>query len=211
MSTELSSLIRGEASIADIAGYLDGLGAAARAAEANALARAEQALLFDKAADAPPIAVAHFVPPAVPDLTPVHHPGRNTIMTLPYFQRFEKRFARAADGSGRLFGYNASNAWFVTPGYFVAYETAARPEWAERGGVVVDSHQVPDADVPAGWPRVVDNGKGLQRLVYHLTRDFMRQVSRHVSIGRASREDERGDRLLDYWFTLCRQDRSSPE
>ncbi|MBX3276047.1 MAG: hypothetical protein KF729_37695 [Sandaracinaceae bacterium] len=209
MPTELSSLIRGEASIADIAAYLDGLDAAPRAAEANALARAEQARLFDKAADAPPIGVEHFVPRGLPDLTPVHHPGRNTIMTLPYFQRFEKRFARAADGSGRLFGYNASNAWFVTPGYFVAYETREHASWAERGGVVVDYHQVPDADVPAGWPRVVDNGKGLQRLVYHLTRDFMRQVSRHVSIGRASREDERGDRLLDYWFTLCRQDRSA--
>lgn len=212
MASPLELLIRGADAIDAIAAHLDGLGAEDREREANALGRDDQARLFEKAADAPAITVEHFVPREVPDLVPVHHPGRNTIMTLPFFQGFQKRFARAADGSGRLFGYNASNAWFITPGYFVAYETSCHEGWPARGGVVVDYFQIPDGEVPAGWPKVVPNSQGLQRLVYHQTRDFMRRVSSHVSIGRASREDHKGDRILDYWFTLCRRDpRSSPE
>ena len=72
--------------------------------------------------------------------------------------------------------------------------------------MVVDYLMVPDADVPEHWPKVVPNSRGLQRLVYHRTRDFMRRVANDVSIGRASTEDGRGDRWLDYWFTLVRLD-----
>lgn len=206
---ELSALIRGEASIAAIAEYLDALEPEPREREVNALRRADQARLFDKAADGPAARLTDFVPEGAADLAPVHHPGRNTIATLTYFQRFEKRFARPADGSARLFGYNASNAFFIRPGYFVAYETEGA-EWRRRGGVVIDYHRVPDAGVPAGWPRVVPNSQGLQKLVYHLTRDFMRKVATGVTIGRASREDDAGDVELDYWFTLVRREPSHP-
>lgn len=200
--SELVSLIRGDAGIDRISAYLDAQPPAARQEEVNALRRADQARLNDKAADAPPLTLAHFVPDDVADLTPVHHPGRNTIMTFPYFQRFQKRFTRPRDDRTRLFGYNASNAWFIHPGYFVAYETEG--DWRERGGVVVDYFQVPDAEVPSAWPKVRTNAQGLQRLVYHRTRDFMRRVSEHVSIGRASRETDR-DLLIDYWFALVRE------
>ena len=206
MPSQLVSLIRGDAPIAEIAAALDAMPGSARRDEVNGLGRKDQARLFDKAEDAPPITLAHFVPDAIDALTPVHHPGRNTILTLPHFQRFEKRFTRPRGDSSRLFGYNASNAWFITPGYFVAYETAGNAEWERRGGVVVDYHQIPDAPLPRGWPVTAPNSRGLQRLVYHLTRDFMRRVSTHVSIGRASRDDGEADQILDYWFTLCRQD-----
>jgi len=206
MSSELLSLIQGDASIAQVSAYLDALSVVARQVEDNSLGRSAQAQLFDKAADAEPITLEHFVPRSRDDLEPVHHPGRNTIMTLPYFQRFEKRFTRPTGDDERVFGYNASNAWFITPGYFVAYETKGHAEWEKRGGVVVDYHQIPDADVPGSWPEPVPNSRGLQRLVYHLTRDFMRRVSSHVSIGRASRDDGKNDSILDYWFILCRQD-----
>lgn len=205
--SELTALIRGDASIASIATYLDALDARAREREVNELRRADQARLFEKAADAERARLTDFVPASVPDLTPVHHPGRNTIATLPYFQRFEKRFARPENDRSRVIGYNASNAWFIKPGYFVAYETDAHGDtWRRRGGVVIDYHRVPDGKVPDAWPRVVPNSHGLQKLVYHLTRDFMRKVSAHVTIGRASREDEKGDVELDYWFTLVRRD-----
>lgn len=209
--SELTSLIRGASPIAELTAYLDALDPARREAEANALGRADQARLFEKAGDAPPSRLTDFVPATVPDLSPVHHPGRNTIATFTYFQRFQKRFTRPAGDRARLFGYNASNASFIKPGYFVAYETKGNEEWERRGGVVIDYHKVPDAGVPAGWPAVVPNEKGLQKLVYHLTRDFMRRVSAHVSIGRASREDEKGDRILDYWFTLCRRDAAATD
>ncbi len=204
--SELIALIRGPSAMADVTAYLDALDPEQREREANTLRGADQARLFDKAADSPPARLTDFVPADTPDLTPVHHPGRNTIATFSYFQRFQKRFTRPAGETKRLFGYNASNAWFIKPGYFVAYETDDREDWRERGGVVVDYHQVPDAGVPSSWPRVVANDVGLQKLVYHLTRDFMRRVSKNVTIGRASREDESGDRILDYWFTLCRRD-----
>jgi hypothetical protein len=204
--SELIALLRGASSTAELAGYLDALDPERREREVNELGRADQARLFEMAADAPPARLTDFVPAHVADQTPVIHPGRNTIATFTYFQRFQKRFARPVDDRARLFGYNVSNAWFIKPGYFVAYETDAKPEWKERGGVVIDYHRVPDAPVPEPWPPVVPNEKGLQKLVYHLTRDFMRRVSKNVTIGRASREDESGDRILDYWFTLCRRD-----
>jgi hypothetical protein len=203
----LEQLIRDETPIGAIAAYLDGLDAQQREREANALARRDQARLFEKAADGPPVTLESYVPRDVGDLVPVHHPGRNTVATLTYFKLFQKRFARPAGDRARLFGYNSSNAFFITPGYFVAYETSGRSaEWQRRGSVVIDYHLIPDAPVPQGWPRIVPNDQGLQKLVYHLTRDFMRRVSAHVTIGRASREDASGDRELDYWFTLCRRD-----
>jgi hypothetical protein len=37
--------------------------------------------------------------------------------------------------------------------------------------------------------------------VYNNTRDFMRRVSQHVSIGTAYK----GDKALGAWFVLCRE------
>ena len=41
----------------------------------------------------------------------------------------------------------------------------------------------------------------LARFIYHRTRDFMRGVSEHVTIGRATREGK----PMDNWFVLCRE------
>lgn len=204
--TDLRTLLAEKPTIAAVAAHLDALGAEERERQANDLSGREQAQLWELAGEGPRIDLEHFVPAARGDLVPVHHPGRNTIPSPRYFQHFEKRFCKPRGESARLFGYNASNASFVHPGYFVAYDTAGHEEWASRGSVVIDYHLVPDEDVPAAWPKVVPNSVGLQRLVYHRTRDFMRRVSSHVSIGRAAKEDEQGDRELDFWFTLCRRD-----
>lgn len=205
--TTLRNLLADKASIGAIAAHLDALDPLERERQANDLTGAEQRRLWDVAADAAPIELEHFVPRARGALEPVHHPGRNTIPSPPYFQRFQKRFCRPRGESARLFGYNVSNASFVHPGYFVAYSTAGHDDaWRSRGAVVIDYWLVPDGDVPASWPEVVPNSVGLQQLVYHRTRDFMRKVSEHVSIGRASKEDDRADVELDFWFTLCRKD-----
>ena len=60
---------------------------------------------------------------------------------------------------------------------------------------------MPQTAVVAGWPTVVPNDWRLSRFVYNQTRDFMRRVSNHVSIGAAFK----GERPLDHYFTLCRQ------
>lgn len=187
--------------IAAIARHLDGLDARTRAGEVLGLDRATQRTLYEKAAAAAPIDLAHFVGDAGPGVEMIHD-GRNTLPLPGPLRGFQKRFCRPADGSARLFGYNEGpTRRVVGPGYFVAVPTAGRPAWQARGAIVVDYFQIPDGPVAAGWPRVVANDWRLQRLVYHHTRDFMRRVSAHVSIGAAFKEE----RPLDHYFVLCRQ------
>ncbi len=206
--TGLTEMIDDERTdILAIGSYLDGLDADARWAEVKQLDRRRQRALYEKAAHAQPIDLAHFVGDAGPRQEVIHD-GVNTLPTLQRWKRFQKRFCRPEGGGGngggdaRLFGYNEGpTRGFIGPGFFVAVPTADRPQWAARGGVVVDYFQVPDGAVADGWPRVVANDWRLQRFVYNETRDFMRRVSRHVSIGAAFKRE----RPLDHYFVLCRK------
>jgi hypothetical protein len=157
---------------------------------------------YEKAALGDPIVLGHIVCDAGVR-EEVIHDGANTLPVPAPLRRFQKRFCwPAGDGRARLFGYNEGvTRRVIGPGFFVAVPTDGRPHWAARGPVVVDYFQVPDGEVAASWPKVVPNTKGLQRFVYDKTRDFMRRVSRHVSIGAAFR----GERPLDHYFVLCRQ------
>lgn len=187
--------------IDEIADFLDRMTEPDRRAAVDSLGRAEQRILFRKAAEAMPIGLEHFVPDEIGDHDPVHHQGRNTLPLPPRHRRFQKCFCRPTDDEGQLFGYNdAPSQSLIGPGYFVATSTASVPSWQVRGGVVIDYFKVPQGPVPDGWPAVVPNSYGLQRFVYQGTRDFMRRVSAHVSIGAAYR----GEKSLDHYFTLCR-------
>lgn len=200
----LRNRIRDEsASIDTIAAYLDGLGPAERLAETRTLDRSDQRRLYQKAASAAPLTLDDFVPAGVAPRTQVIHDGRNTLPLPSSLKLFQKRFARAPDGAGaRLFGYNQSPFLrTIGPGFFVAVPTAGRPDWEARGAVVVDYFQIPDGPVPAGWPEVIPNTRGLQRFVYHRTRDFLRRVSAHVTIGAAYKVEK----ALDHYFILCRE------
>jgi hypothetical protein len=200
----LDTMIASGASLASIEAHLDGLPAAERERQAQALDRDAQRRLYELAKDARPLTLGDFVPAAWPDDLPVHHPGMNTLPLPSPLKRFEKRFARPADRADVLFGYNEGlTRGTIGPGYFVAIPTQGGPSpWEERGAVVVDYFRVPDGAVPAAWPRVVPNEAGLSRFVYHHTRDFMRRISRHVTIGAAFKEE----RALDHYFVLCRQE-----
>lgn len=199
----LSSMLASPtAAIAEIGAWLDGMDHAARMDAMSSTSRSEQRRLWDLAAASPAITFEHFVPANVADRTEVIHHGRNT---LPVFRHFQKRFARAADGSRRLFGYNeGATRALIGPGYFVAHDTAGHPVWEERGAWVVDYFMVPDGPVPDGWPKVIPNNQGPQILVYNRTRDFMRRVSAHVSIGAAYKVEK----SMASWFTLVREDRA---
>jgi hypothetical protein len=173
-----------------------------RLAAARALDRADQRALYRKAKGAAPLTLAHFVPPGSRPLEPVRHFGRNTLPTPGNLRLFEKRFCAPESGSGRLFGYNESPFRpLIGPGFFVAVSTSHDPAWAERGAIVVDYFQIPDGRVAQGWPAVVPNTQGLQRFVYNKTRDFMRKVSTHVSIGAAYKVEK----SLDHYFILVRE------
>lgn len=187
----------------EIGSWLDGLDHKARLDAAFTLNRAHQRSLFDQADTA--IDLDHFVPPAAGERREVIHHGRNTL-PLPAGQKlFQKRFARpvADDDVTGMYGYNeAPTRGLIGPGYFVAIPTAGNTDWEQRGAVVVDYFQVPQGVVPEAWPKVVPNSQGLQMFVYNKTRDFMRKVSTHVSIGAAYKKEK----ALGHFFILVRED-----
>jgi hypothetical protein len=178
-----------------IAAHLDGLSAASRLQEVRALPRRAQARLFEAARGVRPITLADIVPPGAPPLCEVVHHGKNS---LPLFTTFAKVFCRP-DGPSEevLWGYNRTRPLIgvtVGPGYFLARA-------GEPGEVLIDYLAVPPRK-PQGWPEILPNSARLSRLVYYKTQDILRGVSRHVTIGRATREG----RPMDAWFVLCRED-----
>lgn len=181
---------------------LDALAPDARLAWTRSLGKADQRALYALAAQGPGCTLEDFVPKAVQARVPVIHSGRNTLPLPGVFRLFEKRFCRPEAGPPRLFGYNeGATRKLIGPGYFVAHATAGNPEWERRGAIVVDYFQVPDGPVAEGWPKVVENARGLQMFVFKGTRDFMRKVSRHVTIGAAYK----GEKSIGQFFVLCRE------
>lgn len=178
-----------------LATFLDGLDHAGRVRETRKLRKAHQSRLFEAVKSAKALTLADFVPEGTPALTEVIHDGRNTLPTFNYFQ---KRFCRPEGGKGdELWGYNeGSTRWLVGPGYFV---TKVSPEGAP-GEIVIDYYEIPPGK-PTSWPEIRQNSAGLSRLVYYHMRDYMRGVSKHVSIGRAYRDDK----AMDAWFVLTRE------
>ena len=184
-----------DASIDEVAAWLDALAPNVRIEETRALGPAPQAALWRLTAGRT-FTLDDLVPPDYGPLEPVRHFGRNT---LPAFRLFEKRFCRPSVPTPEpcLWGYNEGpTRALVGPGYFVTRLTPNDP----RGGSVVDYWQVP-TERPTQWPEVRDNTDGLQRFVYARMHDFLRKVSAHVSIGRAWREHK----ATDNYFVLCRE------
>ena len=182
---------RGNVDLPGLTAYLDGLDSAMRIAETRDLSADEQARLFEAAQGLRPVTLEDFVAKDAPPLRPVVHYGRNS---LPVFRTFEKRFCRPDAAGDELWGYN-EQTWktFTGPGYFVAKPAGDRE-------VVIDYCEVPPRK-PAEWPEILPNSARLSRFIYYRTRDFMRGVSKHVTIGRATREGK----PMDNWFVLCRE------
>lgn len=182
--------------LTDIASWLDSQSPTARLTAMQGLNKSEQRALFEKCADTAPLTLDYFCSDSNVE---VIHEGKNS---LPAFTLFQKRFVRLNDG--RVVGYNhASTMGVIGPGYFVLKETAGVPEWEQHGSVVVDYYEVLDANtpIPATWPKIKGNHQGLQVFVYNKMHDFMRRVSKHVSIGSAFKKGK----SIDSYFLLCRQ------
>jgi hypothetical protein len=192
----LSDLLAGpNPDMTTISEYLDGLASRTRIAEAQALSGRAQAVLFEAASGFRTIGLDDLVPAGFAPLAEVPHFGRNS---LPAFRLFAKVFCRPDDDtSPELWGYNRNPRAFIEtvvgPGYYVAYP------YTTPGEVLVDYLRTPPRK-PAPWPPILANSERLSRFVYHGTQDVLRGVSRHVSIGRASRHG----RVMDNWFVLCR-------
>ena len=198
---ELSQLVMDPGTgIGEIGSFLDGLTASQRLTQLRRLGREQQRALYRKASGT--IDLSFLVGDAGPRVEVVHD-GVNTLPVAPPLRRFQKRFCRPSDpAGGDVFGYNEGPLRRVIgPGYFVASLPADATQRA-LGGVMVDYYRVPEGAVVDGWPRIVPNRKGLQRFVYDQTRDFLRRVSTHVSIGAAFK----ADKPLDHYFVLSRRD-----
>jgi hypothetical protein len=170
--------------------YLDGLDHAARIEAITHLGGKEQARLFEAAQGFKPVTLEDFVPDGTAPLTEVIHYGRNT---LPAFNNFQKRFARPESKIDELWGYNeGSTRWMVGPGYFVTRQSSPQE-------VVIDYCLLPNGKVST-WPEIKPNESGLSRLVYATMQDYMRGVSSHITVGRASKKGKN----MDAWFVLCR-------
>lgn len=173
-----------------LADFLDHLDAPSRLRAVRSLGRPEQAKLFEAAAGAHPLSLAHFAPVGTPPLQAVVHYGRNS---LPAFHDFEKRFCLPDAHTDELWGYNEQPLKTLTgPGYFVARQSSQQE-------VEIDYTVVPP-EKPADWPPILPNSARLSRFLYYRTIDLVRGVSAHVAIGRVTREG----RFLDAWFVLCR-------
>ncbi len=170
--------------IARIGDRLDALDHAGRLAALGGATPKQQQKLWELAANAAPLTMDDFVPANVPDVTAVVHHGRNT-MPLEGLRPFQKLFARASGRADTLYGFNEGKVrpW-LGPGCFTVRYTHGNPKEEALGSVVVDYYLTPEGDVPAAWPAPISAARGISFLVYGYTRDYMRRVSRHVTIGR---------------------------
>jgi len=177
-----------------VAALLDSLDHPARLAAVRALDGAViQERLWDLSAPAAPVTLADLVPPEVPPLGEMIWHGKNS---LPAFSLFQKRFCRPSPrhAGEELWGYNHQRlAWLTGPGYFVCHREGEAP-------AAIDYRRIPP-EHPAGWPEIKANDRGLSRFVYRDMVDYLHRVSRHVLIGRATRQGKE----LPNFFVLCRE------
>ena len=179
-----------------VAAHLDALSHGQRVAAIEEIDASQQKALWAASKGFAKITIENIVPSNLPPMREVIHWGRNT---LPIFKLFQKRFCRpddpAAARAGELWGYNEQTfGLFTGPGYFVAYDLPG-------GEVLVDYTRLPPRGAD-GWPEVIPNSARLSRFIYNGTKDTLRGVSRHVTIGRAARDGKD----MPNWFVLCRED-----
>jgi len=175
-----------------VAAFLDDLDHPVRLAAVRALGQKHLKNLYDAAQGFRPVNLDDVVPKDLGPGTQVRHYGKNS---LPAFSIFEKRFMRPERDAQELWGYNfQSMAPLTGPGYFIARDNP------ERGEVDVDYNHVPP-ESPPGWPAVVENTRGLGRLVYGYMIDRLRGITGEVSIGRAWKKGK----IQNAWFILCRE------
>ena len=178
----------------EIEAHLDGLSSSERVEEIRSLGRKHQAKLFDAAEGYRAISVDDIVGPERAPMEEVVHHGKNT---LPAFSHFAKVFVRPPEPNAAVvWGHNRAGPFIesvVGPGYFVAYPHSV------PGEILVDYLQVPPAR-PEHWPDILPNSARLSRVVYDGMQDVLRGVSRHVTIGRATK----GGKPMSSWFVLCR-------
>ena len=170
----LSTLLKDQATTAAmISDHLNGLSDHEQVGEVRSLSIKQVHRCWALFEPGETINLEYLVPEHLGASVPVHHLG----ITLP-MGRFEKRFVRAPDMPGELWGYNhQSLAWLTGPGSFVVHEAGSE----NHDALFIDYRR----------SRVAKSRDGLRpnriwgTLSYGGMRDFMRRVSDRVSVGRA--------------------------
>lgn len=181
--------------------HFDALDHEACWAEVERYGKRQLVRMYELAAEAEPISMAHFVPDDVAEGVIINHRGRNSIpLPIGALRWFSKPMVKLPQHPGVLCGFNdTATTGSIGPGFFICRET--KPENVERGAWVVDYLQVPEGEMPAGWPKLKPNEQGIQRFVYGGTQDFMRKVSDRLSIGMPFK----GAKSLGMPFVLVRE------
>ncbi len=195
---DVSVLLEPAIDLARLEEVLDGLGHEGRVHATRTWNKKRQAAIYE-AVKGRSIDMGFLVPPSMGTLVEVIHDLHNT---LPVFHDSQKRFCRLPEGEeAKIAGYNhASTNPLTGPGYFIVREPDAA-DGDHAGEIAIDYRKLPKSK-PAGWPEIRDNQGGLGGLVYGNMVDYMRRVSAHVSIGRATKNGK----TMDAWFTLVRKD-----
>lgn len=176
----------------EIERLLDSMTHRQRVASTRAITRANQRRLFHAVDGFRPITVDAFVSAKQAPLEVVGHVGTNN---LPLHRKFEKAMYRQSDGV--VAGRNVQSLAALTgPGYFTL-----EPGRHRTSEVVINYIDLPK-EKPPGWPEITDNARGISYFVYRGLHDIMRGVSKHVTIGRASRFSKE----LPNYFILVRPD-----
>jgi len=176
--------VESRASARELAEMLNGMGPRERVNAVTAVKGALVGQLYALVRDGEPLGLDDIVPSSTPAGSTVTFEGRNS---LPAFSRFQKRFARTADGL--VFGYNHQPlrvAGAVTgPGYFRVVEA----DDAHPGELLFD-YTLPPPFEPAGWPAYRANEVGVSRFVFMDLNDYVRKVAEGVVVGAAFRRGE---------------------
>lgn len=182
--------------IEKLAEILDGLGHEGRVHTMRTWTKKQMAEIFDACADRS-ISLDLLVPPSVGNNVEVIHDLKNT---LPLFANAQKRFARLEGDVAEMGGYNRQHgvARVSEPGYFTV-----RPGDGDHASeLVIDYGTVPRSK-PDVWPAIAPNDRGvLNPIVWGGMVDYLRRISEHVSIGRATKKGK----PIGQYFALVRRD-----
>lgn len=198
---DVTTLLEPKVNIDRLAEILDGLGHDGRVHTMRTWNKDRMAAIFD-ACEGRPITLEQVVPASVGANVEVIHDLRNT---LPLFTNAQKRFTRVEGEDFKVAGFNRQFgvARVSEPGYFVVSEG----EGEHANELVIDYTKVTQpktAPVPT-WPEIESNNEGfLNKIVWGGMIDYLRKVSTHVSIGRATKD---GNSIGQY-FALVRRDPS---
>lgn len=192
---DLTPLLEPAVDIEQLSAALDAMPHEGRVQAMRAWNKKKMAAIFEACAGRD-ISIEHLVPRGVDEKVEVIHDLRNT---LPLFSDAQKRFAKLGDGEAAVGGFNKQSglARASEPGYFVVREG----DGEHANELVIDYTQVP-SERPAEWPEIEPNKGPLNSIVWGGMKDYVRRVSRHVSLGQATKNGK----PIGQYFALVRRD-----